>query len=111
MAFRKPQPPNRLTHRSATDKELELEQINQELQEILQSEVAINKSNEKYIKYLERKYTRYENEIQSLNKELERLENASEEEKAELRSEISSLKKAYIKLKRKSKVRYLISII
>ncbi|CAH1771061.1 9101_t:CDS:1, partial [Entrophospora sp. SA101] len=67
---------------SATDKELELEQINRELQEILQSELAINKSNEKYIKDLECKYTRCQNEIQSLNKELEQLENASEEEKA-----------------------------
>ncbi|CAJ0764818.1 1560_t:CDS:1, partial [Entrophospora sp. SA101] len=53
MAFHRSRPPNRSTHRSATDKELELEQINQELQEILQSEVAINKSNEKYIKDLE----------------------------------------------------------
>jgi len=81
MAFHRPRPLNRTTHRSATDKELELEQINQELQEILQSEVAINKSNEKYINELERKYTRCENEIQSLNKELEQLENASEEER------------------------------
>ena len=101
MAFHRPRPPNRTTHKSATDKELELEQINQELQEILQSEVTINKSNEKYIKDLERKYTRCENEIQSLNKELELLENASEEEKAELRSEISSLKKAYIESQRR----------
>ena len=52
MAFQRPRPPNRTTHRLSTDKELELEQINQELQEILQSEVDINKSNEKYIKYL-----------------------------------------------------------
>ena len=94
MPFQRPQPPNRTTHILSTDKELELEQINQELQEILQSEVSINKSNEKYIKDLECKYTRCENEIQSLNKELERLENASEEEKAELRSEILSLKKS-----------------
>ncbi|CAG8623052.1 1143_t:CDS:2, partial [Paraglomus occultum] len=77
MAFRRPRPPNLTAHRLSTDKELELEQINQELQEILQSEVAINKSNEKYIKDLERKYIRCENEIQSLKKELERLENVS----------------------------------
>ncbi|CAJ0839263.1 1534_t:CDS:2 [Entrophospora sp. SA101] len=77
-----------------------LEQINQELQEILQSEVAINKSNEKYIKDLECKYTRCEKEIQSLNKELERLENASEKEKAELRSEILSLKRSLYQAKK-----------
>ncbi|CAH1768897.1 341_t:CDS:2, partial [Entrophospora sp. SA101] len=92
--------PNRSTHRSATDKELELEQINQELQEILQSEVAINKSNEKYIKDLECKYTRCEKEIQSLNKELEQLENALEKEKVELRSEISSLKRSLYQAKK-----------
>ncbi|CAG8652981.1 18386_t:CDS:2, partial [Dentiscutata erythropus] len=90
MAFRKARPPNQTTYRSATNKELELEQINQELQEVLQSEVAINKSNEKYINELERKYTRCENEIQSLNKELEQLENASEEEKAEHRFKVIS---------------------
>ncbi|CAJ0650374.1 15211_t:CDS:1, partial [Entrophospora sp. SA101] len=100
MAFHRSRPPNRSTHRSATDKELELEQINQELQEILQSEVAINKSNEKYIKDLEYKYTWCEKEIQSLNKELERLENASEKEKAELRSEISSLKRSLYQAKK-----------
>ncbi|CAJ0746443.1 880_t:CDS:2, partial [Entrophospora sp. SA101] len=100
MAFHRSRPPNRSTHRSATDKELELEQINQELQEILQSEVAINKSNEKYIKDLECKYTRCEKEIQSLNKELERLENASEKEKAELRSEILSLKRSLYQAKK-----------
>src|SRR4051812_14970111 len=94
MTFHRSRPSNRTTHRSATDKELELEQINKELQEILQSEVAINKSNEKYIKDLERKYTRCVNKIQSLNKELERLENASDKEKAELRLEISSFKKS-----------------
>ncbi|CAG8497688.1 16227_t:CDS:2 [Dentiscutata heterogama] len=112
MAFRRPQPPNQTTHRSATDKELELEQINQELREILQSEVAINKSNKKYIKDLERKYTRCENEIQSLNKELERLENASEKEKAELRSEISSLKKSLYQAKKevRDKIFYIDSI-
>ncbi|CAJ0875013.1 9673_t:CDS:2, partial [Entrophospora sp. SA101] len=64
MAFHRSRPPNRSTHRSATDKELELEQINQELQEILQSE------------------------------------NASEKEKAELRSEISSLKRSLYQAKK-----------
>ena len=111
MAFHRPRPPNRTTHRSATDKELELEQINQELLEILQSEVAINKSNEKYIKDLERKYTRCENEIQSLNKELEQLENASEEEKAELRAEISNLNKQLSYSKKKSALKILTMLI
>ena len=63
MAFQRPRPPNRTTHRLSTDKELKLEQINQELQKVLQSEIAVNKSNEKYINELERKYTRCENEI------------------------------------------------
>ena len=73
---------------------MELEQVNQALRDELSNEVSINKSNEKYINELERKYIRCEKEIQSLNKELEWLENASEEEKAELRLEISSLKKS-----------------
>ncbi|CAG8659416.1 8718_t:CDS:1, partial [Paraglomus occultum] len=112
MALHKPQPPNRTTYRSATNKELELEQINQELQEILQSEVAINKSNEKYIKDLECKYIRCENEIQSLNKELEQLENASEKEKAELRLEILSLKKSLYQAKKeiRDKISYIDNI-
>ena len=71
---------------------MELGQVNQELQDIIQSEVAINKSNEKYINELERKYSICEKEIQSLNKELELLENVSDEEKAQLRSEISGLR-------------------
>src|SRR5947199_6026787 len=100
MAFHRSRPPNRSTHRSATDKELELEQINQELQEILQLEVAINKSNEKYIKDLKRKYTQCEKEIQSLNKELKQLKNASEEEKTELRLEISFLKRSLYQAKK-----------
>ncbi|CAJ0765915.1 445_t:CDS:1, partial [Entrophospora sp. SA101] len=93
-------------------KELELEQINRELQEILQSELAINKSNEKYIKDLECKYTRCQNEIQSLNKELEQLENASEEEKAELRAEISNLNKqlSYNKKEIRDKISYIDNI-
>ncbi|CAG8621894.1 3919_t:CDS:1 [Paraglomus occultum] len=109
MSFRRPRPPNLTTHRLSTDKELELEQINQELQEILQSEVDINKSNEKYIKDLECKYIRCEKEIQSLKKELEQLENVSEEEKAELRSEISSLKKSLYQAKKeiRDKVSYI----
>ena len=85
----------------STDKEIELEQVNQELQEILKSEVAINILNEKYIKNLECKCIQYENEIQSLNKELEQLKNISEEEKADLRLEISSLKKSLYQVTKK----------
>src|SRR4051812_14183580 len=99
MTFQRPHP-NLIYCEPTSDKELELEWVNQELQDILQSEVAINRSNEKYIHELERKYTKCEKEIQSLNKELERLENVSEEEKTELRSEISSLHIQVYKLKK-----------
>src|SRR5438128_12252335 len=93
MAFRRPHP-NRISRGPSSDQELELEQVNQALRDELSNEVSINKSNEKYIKDLEHKYTQCEKEIQSLNKELEWLENALEEEKAELRSEILSLKRS-----------------
>ncbi|CAG8548666.1 15084_t:CDS:2, partial [Dentiscutata heterogama] len=83
--------PNRISCGPSSDRELELEQVNQALRDELSNEVSINRSNEKYINELERKYTRCEKEIQSLNEELERLENASDEERAELRSENSSL--------------------
>ncbi|CAG8469960.1 8264_t:CDS:2 [Paraglomus brasilianum] len=90
MTFRRPHP-NRISRGLASNRELELEQVNQALRD---DEVSINRSNEKYINELERKYIRCEKEIQSLNKELEQLEDASEEEKPELRSEISSLKRS-----------------
>src|SRR5438132_8844821 len=111
MTFCRPHP-NRISHGPASEREFELERVNQGLQEVLQSEVAINKSNEKYINELERKYTRCENEIQSLNKELEQLENASEEEKIELRSEISSLKKSLYQAKKeiRDKISYIDNI-
>ncbi|CAJ0845615.1 13687_t:CDS:2, partial [Entrophospora sp. SA101] len=53
--------PNRSTHRSATDKELELEQINQELQEILQSELE---------NALEKEKVELRSEISSLKRSL-----------------------------------------
>ncbi|CAG8624955.1 5240_t:CDS:2 [Paraglomus brasilianum] len=111
MAFRRPHP-NRISHGSSSDRELELEQVNQALRDELSNEVSINKSNEKYIKDLERKYTRCENEIQSLNKELEQLENASNEEKSELRSEISSLKRSLYQAKKevRDKISYIDNI-
>ena len=77
MTFRRLHP-NRISCEPASNRELELEQVNQDLRDELSNEVSINRSNEKYINELERKYTRCEKEIQSLNKELERLENASE---------------------------------
>ncbi|CAI2201455.1 4804_t:CDS:1, partial [Funneliformis geosporum] len=46
----------------------------------LQTEVENNCLNEKQFNQLEREYSRYEQEIQDLNKDIERLENASEEE-------------------------------
>ncbi len=107
MAFRQPHR-NRISRGPSSDRELELEQVNQALRDELSNEVSINKSNEKYINELERKYIRCEKEIQSLNKELERLENASEKEKAELRSEISSLKRSLYQAKKeiRDKVSY-----
>ena len=86
-------PKDQISRGPASNRELELEQVNQALRDELSNEVSINKSNEKYIKDLEHKYTQCEKEIQSLNKELEWLENALEEEKAELRAEISNLNK------------------
>ena len=90
MAFQRPHPRQR---RTLEDYKAELEEDNSCLREALQSEVDFNHQNEKRVNQLERDYTRCEQEIQDLNKEIERLENASEEEKIELKSEISSLKK------------------
>ena len=111
MPFRRPHP-NQISHGPVSNRELELEQVNQVLRDELSNEVSINRSNEKYIKDLKCKYTWCENEIQSLNKELELLENASEEEKAELRSEISSLKKSLYQAKKevRDKISYIDSI-
>ncbi|PKK56325.1 hypothetical protein RhiirC2_800267, partial [Rhizophagus irregularis] len=58
----------------------------------LQTEVDLNRQNESRINQLERDYSRCEQEIQILNREIERLENASKEKIVELKSEISSLK-------------------
>ncbi|CAG8653599.1 7115_t:CDS:1, partial [Paraglomus occultum] len=99
MTFRRSHP-NQIFRKPASNRELELEQVNQALRDELSNEISINKSNEKYIKDLEHKYIRCEKEIQSLKKELERLENVSEEEKAELRSEISFLRKSLYQAKK-----------
>jgi len=58
----------------------------------LQTEVDTNRRNEKQIRDLECDYARCVQEIQDLNGEIERLENASKEEILELKSEISNLK-------------------
>ncbi|CAJ0745746.1 15248_t:CDS:2, partial [Entrophospora sp. SA101] len=107
MAFHRPHP-KRISHEPVSNRELELEQVNQALRDELSNEVSINKSNEKYINELEHKYTQCEKEIQSLNKELEWLDNALEEEKAELRSEIVSLKRSLYQAKKeiRDKVSY-----
>ncbi|PKY44967.1 hypothetical protein RhiirA4_400519, partial [Rhizophagus irregularis] len=67
----------------------ELEEENFHLRSELQIEVDTNRQNERRINQLERDYARCEQEIQDLNREIERLENASKEEIVELKSEIS----------------------
>ncbi|PKC52587.1 hypothetical protein RhiirA1_481177, partial [Rhizophagus irregularis] len=62
----------------------ELEEENYHLRSELQTEVDINRQNERRINQLERDYSRCEQEIQNLNREIERLENASEEEIVDL---------------------------
>ncbi|CAG8556167.1 277_t:CDS:2 [Paraglomus occultum] len=89
MAFHRPRPPNRTTHRLATDRELELEQINQILRDELSTEISHNKANEKWISRLERDLINCEKEIN--RKEIAIV--ASNEEIKELQTEISSLKK------------------
>src|SRR2546421_12612919 len=89
MAFRRPRPPNQTTHRSATDKELELEQINQILRDELSTEISHNKANEKWISRLELDLVNCEKEIS--RKDIAIV--ASNEEIKELQTEISSLKK------------------
>jgi chromosome segregation ATPase len=89
MAFQRPHPRQR---RTCEEYKAELEEENNHLRSELQSEVDINRQNERRINQLERDYSRCEQEIQNLNGEIERLENASKEEIVKLKSEISSLK-------------------
>ncbi|PKB97438.1 hypothetical protein RhiirA5_367446, partial [Rhizophagus irregularis] len=79
--------------RTCEEHKAELEEENYHLRSELQIEVDTNHQNERRINQLERDYARCEQEIQDLNREIERLENASKEEIVELKSEISSLKK------------------
>jgi len=89
MAFRRPHPRQR---RTCEEYKAELEEENYHLRSELQIEVDLNRQNESRINQLERNYDRCVQEIQTLNGEIERLENASKEEIVELKSEISSLK-------------------
>ena len=89
MAFRRPHSRQK---RTCEEYKAELEEENYYLRSELQTEVNTNRRNEKQIRDLERDYDRCVQEIQTLNGEIERLENASEEEISELKSEISSLK-------------------
>src|SRR6266496_3258610 len=89
MSFRRPHPRQR---RTCEEHKAELEEENYHLRSELQTEVDTNRQNERRINQLERDYSRCEQEIQDLNSEIERLENASKEEIVELKSEISTLK-------------------
>src|SRR5437868_12585478 len=89
MSFRRPHPRQR---RTCEEHKAELEEENYHLRSKLQTEVDTNRQNKRRINQLERDYSRCEQEIQDLNGEIERLENASKEEIVELKSEISTLK-------------------
>src|SRR6266542_2969861 len=78
----------------------ELKKENYRLYSKLQTEVNSNRQNEKQIRKLKCKCVRCEQEIQTLNSEIERLKNALKEEIAELKSEISSLKKQLYQAKK-----------
>jgi chromosome segregation ATPase len=97
MAFRRPHPRQK---RTCEEYKAELEEENYHLHSKLQAEVDSNCQNKKQIRELERECVRYEQEIQTLNGEIERLENASKEEIVELKSEISSLKKQLYQAKK-----------
>src|SRR6266480_8108748 len=97
MAFRRPHPRQR---RICEEYKAELEEENYHLRNEIQTEVDSNYQNEKQIRKLERECVCYEQEIQTLNSEIEHLENASKEEIAELKSEIFSLKKQLYQAKK-----------
>ncbi|GBB95525.1 hypothetical protein RclHR1_25540002 [Rhizophagus clarus] len=89
MSFRSTHPRQR---RTCEEYKAELEEENNHLRSELQTEVDTNRQNKRRINQLERDYFQCEQEIQDLNGEIKRLENASEEEISELKSAISSLK-------------------
>src|SRR5215210_7339494 len=109
MAFRGPHPRQR---RTCEEYKAELEEDNHQLQKALQSEVDTNRQNERRINQLERDYAQCEQEIQDLNREIERLENASKEEIIELRFELSSLKNQLYQVRKdvQDKNRYISSL-
>ncbi|CAI2189248.1 2505_t:CDS:2, partial [Funneliformis geosporum] len=70
--------------RTCEEHKAELEEENYHLRSEIQIEVDTNRRNEKQIRDLECDYDRCVQEIQILNREIERLENASKEEIIEL---------------------------
>src|SRR5215204_2197006 len=109
MSFHRPHPRQR---RTCEEHKAELEEENYHLRSELQTEVDINRQNERRINQLERDYARCEQEIQDLNREIERLENASKEEIIELRFELSSLKNQLYQVRKdvQDKDRYISSL-
>ena len=94
--FQRLWPPNQTTHRWATDRELELEQINQILRDELSTEISSNKAKEKLIKQLERDLANCEREISRKDFAIV----ASNEENKELKSKILLLKKELYQTKK-----------
>ena len=95
--FQRPHP-KRTSSKSSSNQELEY--VIQKLKDSLNNEVEINRKNEKTIVKLERKLQIRANKIKSLHEEIERLENASEDEKIEMKAEILSLNKELYKAKK-----------
>ena len=97
MSFHRPYSRQR---RTCEEHKAELEDENYHLPSELQTEVDIHRQHERRINHLDRHYSRCEQELQNLNREIERLENASEEEIVELKSEVSSLKSQLYQVKK-----------
>ena len=97
MAFQRSHPRQR---RTCEEYKVELEEKNYHLYSELQTEVDINRQNERQINQLERDYFQCEQEIQDLNREIERLENTSKEEIVKLKSKIFTLKSQLYQVKK-----------
>src|SRR5437870_12557519 len=82
MSFRRPHPRQR---RTCEERKAELEEENYHLRSELQTEVDTNRQNEKQIRDLEGDYVCCVQEIQTLNGEIERVENGTEKEMSELK--------------------------
>lgn len=63
--------PNRISREPASNQELELQRVNQELQNTLNSEVDIKRKNEKTIDRIERELQIRDDKIKSLQSEIE----------------------------------------